>query len=211
MITPPEHISIYVGRNQDKPNHRQSRFSYYNWLAENIHIDDIQKVERDTSFDDEKYRSGGIRLFYKSSYNNLHDVKEGILLEVGFDEVTPNTPQTITSWIYDYAKEKVAIIDNRAKGVPCYHPGYTFVEKLQTISTKFRKQQERGSFSENFMRHYYDVYCLLKSSEIQQFIGTDQYTSHKNKRFREGDNPISSQNEAFLLTNPYTAPSFKIG
>lgn len=201
LITPPEHMKVYIDRNQDKPNHRQSRLSYYNWLAENIHIDGIQNVKRDTSFDDIKYRSGGTRLFYKSSHHNPHDIKEGILLEVGFDEVTPNTPKTISSWIYDYAKEKVEIIDNRAKNILCYHPGYTFVEKLQTISTKFRKQQEQGVFSENFMRHYYDVYCLLKSSEIQQFIGTDQYIEHKNKRFREGDNPIISKNEAFLLTD----------
>ena len=33
---------------------------------------------------------------------------------------------------------KITITDNRAKGVACYDPGYTFVEKLQTVSTKFR-------------------------------------------------------------------------
>lgn len=64
----------------------------------------------------------------------------------------------------------VNIHDNRAKNVLCYHPGYTLVEKLQTISTKFRKQQTQGSFSENFMRHYYDVYCLLKNLEIQNLF-----------------------------------------
>lgn len=201
LINPPEHMNVYTSRNQDKPNHRQTRLSYYNWLAANIHIDGIQKIERDTAFDDEKYRSGGIRLFYRSPPHNPHDIKEGILLEVGFDDVTPNSPKTISSWIYDYAKGKVEIIDNRAKGVPCYHPGYTFVEKLQTISTKFRKQQDQGSFSENFMRHYYDIYCLLKSSEIQHFIRTGEYIEHKIKRFRDRDNPVISQNEAFLLTD----------
>lgn len=201
LITPPQNRTVYVGRNQDKSNQRQSRFEYYNWLAEYIHIDGIQKVERDTIFDDEKYRSGGIRLFYKSTYHNPHDVKEGILLEVGFDDITPNTPKTISSWVYDYAVGKIDIIDNRAKEVLCYHPGYTFVEKLQTISTKFRKQQGQGVFSENFMRHYYDIYCLLKSPEIHNFIGSNEYIEHKNKRFRSGDNPIINQNEAFLLTD----------
>jgi hypothetical protein len=43
---------------------------------------------------------------------------------------------------------------------PCYDPGYTFVEKLQTISKKFRKQQADGSDSAEFMRHYCDAYAL---------------------------------------------------
>ena len=38
------------------------------------------------------------------------------------------------------------IIDNRAKGVPCYDPAYTFVEKLQTVSTKFRQQRASKDF-----------------------------------------------------------------
>ena len=201
LIVPPDHMDVYVGRNQDKQSHRLSRLSYYNWLAENICIDGIQKIERDAVFDDEKYRSGGIRLFYKSTYHNLRDIKEGVLLEVGFDDVVPNIPKTISSWVYDYAVDKVDIVDNRAQNIPCYHPGYTFVEKLQTISTKFRKQQNEGFFSENFMRHYYDVYCLLSDPETHMFIGTDEYLDHKNKRFRGGDNPIISQNEAFLLTD----------
>jgi hypothetical protein len=61
---------------------------------------------------------------------------------------------------------KVDIIDTRAKGVACYDPRYTFVEKLQTISTKFRRQQEKGTSPVDFMRHYYDVYELLERPEI---------------------------------------------
>jgi hypothetical protein len=48
---------------------------------------------------------------------------------------------------------KVEIIDNRAKAVACYDPGYTLVETLQTISTKYRRQQERGDMPVDFMRH----------------------------------------------------------
>ena len=40
-----------------------------------------------------------------------------------FAKVTPNEPKDISSWAYDYAADKVEIIDNRAKGVACYHPG----------------------------------------------------------------------------------------
>ncbi|MGH9810231.1 MAG: nucleotidyl transferase AbiEii/AbiGii toxin family protein, partial [Terriglobia bacterium] len=67
------------------------------------------------------------------------------------------------------------MIDNRAKGVPCYDPGYTFVEKLQTVSTKFRQQQVSKESPVGFMRHYYDIYSLLQRPEVQKFIGTEEY------------------------------------
>ena len=60
-------------------------------------------------------------------------LREGVLLEAGFAKVTPNEPKDISSWAYDYAADKVEIIDNRAKAVACYDPGYTLVEKLQTM------------------------------------------------------------------------------
>ena len=66
----------------------------------------------------------------------------------------------------------MSIVDNRAKAIACYDPGYTFVEKLQTVSTKFRQQQASKEFPINFMRHYYDIYGLLQRPEVQAFIGT---------------------------------------
>ena len=130
-------------------------------------------------------------------------------MEVGFDDITPNTPKDISSWAYEYASKKVLILDNRAKNVPCYHPGYTLVEKLQTLSTKFRKQQQKNTFSENFMRHYYDAYCLLQDPLVQSFIGTQEYQEHKKKRFRQEDNPIIEENEAFLLHDPLTRMEYQ--
>lgn len=112
--------------------------------------------------------------------------------------------EVISSWAYDYAADKVDVIDNRAKAVACYDPGYTLVEKLQTISTKFRRQQETGTFPVNFMRHYYDVYSLLQRSEIQPFIGTGDYQAHKAKRFPKADNPDIAEIQAFILSDPET-------
>jgi hypothetical protein len=139
----------------------------------------------------------------------LDGLREGVLLEVGFDTVAPNTPKLISSWAYDHAvKQSVAVIDNRAKDVPCYDPGYTFVEKLQTISTKFRKQQADGSDPIEFMRHYYDVYALLKRPEVQKFIGTGAYKAHKQERFRQGDNQNIAQNDAFKLSEVETRVTY---
>lgn len=201
-IAPPKELDVKSGRNHAKPAHVESRRRFYDWLAATIEINGILEVMRDHAFDDGQYRSGGIRLHYATKATMLAGIKEGILLEVGFDDVIPNLPTDISSWAYDYAVDKVDIIDNRAKGVACYHPGYTLVEKLQTISTKYRQQQESGAFPVNFMRHYYDVYCLLQAPDVQTFIGTPEYHDHKQKRFRAGDNPRIAENEAFLLSAP---------
>ncbi len=202
---PPAELDLKTGRNHDKPAHLAARRAFFDSLAEQILIPGLAKVRRDTSYDDDKYRNGGIILDYPSVTEKLPGVKEGILLEVGFDVTTPNSPCTISSWALDAAlKAKLEIIDNRAVGIACYSPAYTFVEKLQTVSTKFRKQQEDGGFPKNFMRHYYDIYCLLDIAEVQAFIGTPAYIAHKQARFPKADNQHIASNEAFLLSDPET-------
>ncbi len=201
-IEPPESLSVNTNPKSTKKTQVQGRKAYYDWLADNINIDGLAKIDRDTKFDDERYyRSGGIRLRYPMQTGVLDGIKDGVLLEVGFDDVTPNISKTITSWAYEYARDKVEVIDNRAMDVACYHPGYTFVEKLQTISTKFRQQQAGGSFPVNFMRHYYDVFCLLGVDDVNAFIGTADYLEHKARRFPKADNLKLDENEAFLLND----------
>lgn len=132
----------------------ESRKKFYDWLADTIKINGIIEVNRDAKFDDETYyRSGGIRLYYQTFAEAREGIKEGILLEAGFDKVTPNNVLTISSWAYDKAiKQGVSVIDNRAVDIACYHPGYTFVEKLQTVATKFRQEQEAKEERQNLMR-----------------------------------------------------------
>jgi hypothetical protein len=112
-------------------------------------MDGIEKVERDTAFDNKAITSAGIRLFYKPTTPTMEGLRSGVLLEAGFDEVSPNSAKDISSWVYDYAvAKKVDVIDSRAKGVACYDPRYTFVEKLQTISTKFPQAARQGCYGE---------------------------------------------------------------
>lgn len=199
-IEPPDGLQVKVGKNHDKPAHIDSRRNYYDWLANNIAIPGIDIVERDTAFDDEKMRSAGIRLRYPNQAGQQTGIKDGILLELGFDDTTPNRPVTISSWAYDTALQTgVQAFDNRAVNVLCYLPSYTFVEKLQTVSTKYRLQKAGEAFPANFMRHYYDIYCLLALPEVQDFIGTPAYEARKKQRFRQGDELVITQNAAFLL------------
>lgn len=203
-IMPPDDLPI--GKNHVKAHHVETRRQYFDALAVEIKIPGIVSVERDHAFDDDKMRNAGIRLNYETKNTVPTGVKEGILLEAGFDVTAPNRPCDISSWVLDHAMNSDAgeFTDNRANGVACYEPGYTFVEKLQTISTKYRKQQETGALPQNFMRHYYDVYCLLKSKDVKGFIGTPEYKMHKDARFPIADEKTIAKNEAFFLTDTET-------
>lgn len=206
-IEPPEGMAVSTGKNQEKAAHIESRRKFYDWLGSTIRIDGIHTVQRDTEYDDKKYRNGGIRLHYKELTDEKVPLKDGILLEVGFDTVTPNVPKDISSWAYDYAVGKVPVIDNRAFAVRCYEPGYTLVEKLHAISKKFRIQQETGQFPVNFIRHYYDVYSLLGEQGVQAFIGSTAYKAHKDKRFGTQDQDLV-ENPAFALEDVATFKAY---
>ncbi|RZV42836.1 MAG: nucleotidyl transferase AbiEii/AbiGii toxin family protein [Acidimicrobiales bacterium] len=208
-IQPPD--DLRVGKNHNKAKDVDARGTFYDDLAAHISIPGIITVERDHAFDDSKFRSGGIRLKYPSSLGALGGMKDGILLEAGFDQVTPNRPCDISSWAFDKAVSTGIddMTDNRAMGVVCYEPGYTLIEKLQTISTKYRRQQESGQMPTNFLRHYYDVYCLLGDQTVLDFLGSDAYKKHKNKRFRRHDDPNIAENEAFILNNDETRNQYE--
>ena len=79
---------------------------------------------------------------------------------MGFDKTTPYEEKDISSWAYDKViTSGIQVFDNRALKVKCYYPEYTFIEKLQTISTKYRRNKAKKTTSPvNFIRHFYDVY-----------------------------------------------------
>ena len=210
LIHPQEDLP--VGKNHTKPSHIAARRAFYDSLAAKITIPGFSGVERDTAFDDvHQFRSAGIRLIYQELNPLAAGIKTGILLETGFDQVAPNRPCLISSWAYDLAATSSieGLTDNRAQSVPCYEPGYTLVEKLQTISTKYRVQQSNGEMPVNFMRHYYDVFCLLGDQSVQAFIGTEAYHAHKALRFRAGDDPDLARNPAFRLEASETRAAFE--
>jgi len=209
-----EDIDIHIRTNfgltiegkEDKPQVRSARKKFYDVLANSLSINGITEVKRDYDFDDtEKYRSGGIRLYYQSQTTTLEGLKDGILLEAGFDTITPNKPINISSWVWEHLvsiNASSSFIDNTAIEVQCYHPGYTLVEKLQTIVRKYRNKDNPGSSDEkNFIRQYYDVYCLLGNSEIQEFIGSPEYLAHKAVRIKGADNLIPLNEHPSLLLN----------
>lgn len=207
LIVPPQDMNIYTSKNHTKDIHIKSRRVFFDSLLQRIKIPGINKVEYDPSVpQDEKARNADILLHYESKADEqVEKLKEAVLLEVGFDDVEPCTEKTISSWMTEHARRaSLDFEDTRALKVKCYNPEYTFVEKLQAVSTKFRQQQETGEMPRNFLRHYYDLYKLLELKEVQDFIGTDEYMAHKKKRFRGKDEKDLTKNEAFIMSDPET-------
>jgi predicted nucleotidyltransferase component of viral defense system len=211
FIHPQAKLNLKIGKNHIKPSQIQARRDYFDSLTKQINITGFESTSRDMIVDDEKLmRNAGLRLIYPNLFGQIEGLKDGILLEAGFDQTAPNEELLISSWLVDKALEvKLDITDNRAKNVKCYVPEYTFVEKLQTISTKFRQLEEKGEKPINFMRHYYDVFQLLKLDRVKKFIGTDEYFEHKNKRFRNSDEKDLTQNEAFIISDPKKRKTFQ--
>lgn len=212
-IDPPAALGINENPNNKNPGNIGKKKQYYDDLADEISIPGIVEVIRDTAFDDERrYNNGGIRLYYQQVTMPEEGIKHGILLEAGYDCVAPNIPLIITSWAYEKAREIAGpdLIDNRATGISCYDHRYTFVEKIQTIATKFRKEKTTGKIATNYLRQYYDVFCLLDNPEVVAFIGTDEYLRHKERRFPDKDFNIPiRENEAFLLTDAALREQFR--
>lgn len=205
QIYPSENQKVYTSKNHTKPAHVESRGAYFDALAKEINIPGIS-VERDYTFDDEKMRNAGIRLVYQSHFSVPSDIKRGVLLEAGFDNTTPNESRVITSWALDKisGNKKTEVIDNRALNIPCYYPEYTFIEKLQAILKKHKQQQAGNIKPINFLRHYYDIYCLLGLERVIKFIGTPEYFKHKENRFGSSFKEELSNNEALLLSDAKT-------
>lgn len=70
------------------------------------------------------------------------------------------------------------------------------------LAAEISKEMETGNVQTNYMRQYYDVYSLLNRQEILDFIGSDEYYQHKERRFPAADFVIPiRENEAFLLND----------
>ncbi|MEI6094474.1 MAG: nucleotidyl transferase AbiEii/AbiGii toxin family protein [Gammaproteobacteria bacterium] len=204
QIHPTASLEVKSGKNHDKTKHIASRRAFFDNLANILVIPDVA-FHRDNEFDDlSKMRSAGIRGAYQSHFSSLEALKNGVLLEVGFDKTTPYDFRNISSWAYDKAiLSGVKIIDNQALNVKCYLPEYTFIEKLQTVSTKYRVNQQKNIESPiNFIRHYYDIHQLLNTERVQQFLQTEAYQSYKLEKFGTLDEPDLTKNPAFQLSMP---------
>lgn len=196
----------------DKPAHIKARFDFYDGLAESIQIPSIT-AERNRAFDDEKAQNGGISLKYQTRFDPLDGLRPEVLLEAGFTKTAPNEPRDFSSWALEKALTVgLPIADNRAHGVLCFNPEYTFVDKLQTISRRFRQHKARGSERDRpreFLRHYYDLFMLLGDKRVRDFIGTPDYEKYKAEKIKGEDAKAFAAREPFTLPDPRTFELFE--
>ncbi len=208
-IEPFDGLQVDTNPNHEKPQHVESRRQFFDRLRDKIKIRGFTAVERDTTYDDETLRNAGLRLRYETHFGSIPGLKDGILLEVGFDQTTPNHPVTISSWVVHFAEaKKLQYTDNTALGIPCYNPEYTFVEKVQAVVRKYGQFKGSGKVPTNFLRHYYDIHQLLDVEDVQTFIGTPEYLEHKKKRFKSL-NPNVAESGAFTIEDDKIRKQFE--
>ena len=208
-IEPFDGLQVDRNPNHEKPQHIESRREFFDKLRDKIKISGIVAVERDTSYDDAALRNAGLRLRYETRFGSIQGLKDGILLEVGFDQTTPNTAVTISSWVLQFAEnKKLQYRDNRALEIACYNPEYTFVEKIQAVVRKYGQFKETGKTLANFLRHYYDIHQLLDLEAVQKFIGTPEYLEHKKKRFKSLDHDVAKSG-AFTIEDANVREQFE--
>ena len=208
-IEPFDGLQVDTNPNHDKPQHIESRRQFYETLRDKIKISGITAVERDTTYDDDTLRNAGLRLSYETHFGPIASLKDGILLEIGFDQTAPNRSVTISSWIVQFAEaKKLQYADNRALDILCYSPEYTFVEKVQAVVRKYGQFKGTGKVPTNFLRHYYDIHQLLDVEAVQKFIGTPAYLEHKKKRFKSLDHDIAKSG-AFTIEDENSRKQFE--
>src|SRR5271166_1179960 len=208
-IEPFDGLQVDTNPNHEKPTHIESRRSFYEKLRDKIKIPGIMSVERDTTYDDQTLRNAGLRLSYETHIGSIAGLKDGILLEVGFDQTAPNRSVTISSWIVQFAEaKKLQYADNRAPDIHCYNPEYTFVEKVQAVVRKYGQFKATGKIPTNFLRHYYDIHQLLDVEAVQEFIGTPEYLEHKKKRFKSLDQDVEKSG-AFTIEDENIRKQFE--
>jgi hypothetical protein len=82
--------------------------------------------------------AASVRAFRNEThFGSIPGLKDGILLEVGFDQTASNRAVTISSWVVQFVDaKKRQYAETRALDIPCYTAEYTFVEKVQAVVRK---------------------------------------------------------------------------
>src|ERR1700676_1536903 len=128
-IEPFDGLQVDTNPNHEKPTHIESRRIFYEKLRDKIKIPGITSVERDTTYDDQTLRNAGLRLTYENHFGSIAGLKDGILLEVGFDQTPPNQSVTVSSVIVHFAEAKKL-------NTPTTEPPKSVVTTPNTLSSK---------------------------------------------------------------------------
>ncbi|MCL1472041.1 nucleotidyl transferase AbiEii/AbiGii toxin family protein [Argonema antarcticum] len=120
---------------------------------------------------------------YDRQFVGIEAIANRVFLEMGTRSGTyPTQTVMLCSYIAEFLHEIDESLDTEDESsFPMLLLDFrrTFVEKLFTIHSKVVKSQEDGQPIGAYARHYYDLFCLAKQSEVQELLQSEEYSQLK--------------------------------
>jgi hypothetical protein len=109
-------------------------------------------------------------------------VEAAVMLEAGIQSgVEPWEERRLQSLLSEFLEERqipISTVDRASFPMRLLHFRRTFVEKLFTIHDKVERQViQEGQALGTFARHYYDLYQLLGTQEVQALLTCGEYSA----------------------------------
>ena len=155
----------------DKPGRIAERRAFFEAIA-GLAIPGL-RLRLDPESMDERCQGAEIQALYPGIHLAAleHSMKPFVLLEVGEARVRPFLDRPLSSFVHDYLQGAGRLEDyedNRPASVRCIHPMVTLIEKLDAISSRFR----RGKDASDFVRHYEDAAHIIQgASQLPALAG----------------------------------------
>lgn len=120
---------------------------------------------------------------YTQQFSLNHAIANRVFLEMGTRSGTyPTLPVQLSSYLAEFLGEIGQSLDSEDElpfSMLLLDFRRTFVEKLFTIHSKVVKSQQDGQSIGTYARHYYDLFCLAKQSEVREMLQTEEYSQIK--------------------------------
>ena len=147
----------------DKPGRIAERRAFFEAVS-GLAIPGL-RLRLDPESMDEKCQGAEIQAIYPGIHLAAleHSMKPFVLLEVGEARVRPFLDRPLSSFVHDFLQGTGRLKDyedNRPASVRCIHPMVTLIEKLDAISSRFK----RGRDASEFIRHYEDAAHIIQEA-----------------------------------------------
>ena len=120
---------------------------------------------------------------YPQQFAEMGTISSRLFLEMGTRSGTyPLQTVSLSSYIAEFLREindSLNAEDESPFPMTLLHFRRTFVEKLFAIHAKVRQYQHEESPLGTATRHYYDLFCLAQTPEVQQMLGSGEYSDIK--------------------------------
>ena len=120
---------------------------------------------------------------YPQQFAGMGTISSRLFLEMGTRSGTyPVQIVPLSSYLAEFLREtnySLNAEDEASFSLNLLHFRRTFVEKLFAIHAKVRQYQREKASLGTATRHYYDLFCLAQTPEVQQMLGSREYSNIK--------------------------------